>query len=307
MQQSEYYLFSYMKIFFSIFLLTPTIVYCQLSDSMRNKVRQSTTEYSIQYDTVPIIGSNTLPCLSVKINGKGPYKFLIDLGSNVVNFKQSIVEETRMEVVVDRSTTDIVKAERLEIGKSIFYNVHGGAYQNLDVDGVIGFNLLRNANFFMDYPHMKFAFIQQETEQKDNAYIRYEIVSRMPYLKSTVENKKVLINFDTGASLWLYFPLRMKDSVQLLTSLEAFREMTNNQTGTTMTYIGKLKGDVVFGNYTIKSPYVIFDPDIDDIFVGSSLLNQFKLSFYTRQELIKMERAEKGNLIVIPKDQGKSN
>ena len=99
----------------------------------------------------------------------------------------------------------------------------------------------------------------------------------------------------------------MKDSVQLLTSLEAFREMTNNQTGTTMTYIGKLKGDGVFGNYTIKSPYVIFDPDIDDIFVGSSLLNQFKLSFYTRQELIKMERAEKGNLIVIPKDQGKSN
>ena len=294
-----------MKIWLSIFFLIPTIVYCQLSDSTLNKVRQSTIEYSIQYDTVPIIGSSTLPCLSVKINGKGPYKFLIDLGSNVVIFKQSVVDETRMEVVVDRSTTDIVKAGRLEIGNSVFYDVHGGAYQSLDVDGVIGFNLLRNANFFMDYPNMKFAFIQEDPEQKDDTYIKYEVVSRMPYLRSTVENKKVLINFDTGATLWLYFPLRMKDSVQLLTPLKTFGEMTNNQTGTTMTYIGKLTGDVVFGNYTIKSPHVIFDPDIDDMYVGSSLLNQFKLSFYTKHELVKMDRAEKGNLIVIPKDQGK--
>ncbi len=296
-----------MKFVFTVILLAPTFTYCQLPDSLLNTVRNSTTEYLIQYDTVPMTGSKTLPCLTAKINGKGPYNFLIDLGSNVINFKQSLVEETGMDIIIDRNSTDIVKAARLEIGKSLFYNVYGASYPNLDVDGVIGFNLLRNANFFIDYPKMSFAFIQSEPEQKDNTYIKYEVISRMPYLRSAIGKKKVLINFDTGAALWLYFPLHLKDSLQLLTPIKEFRKMTNNQTGRTMTYIGQLGQDVIFGNYTIQSPYVVFDQDIDDIFVGSSLLNQFKLTFYTKQELVKMDRTEKGNLIVIPKNQEKND
>lgn len=291
----------------SLLLFVPTTVSCQLPDTLREKVRNSTSNYSIHDDTIPITCSKTLPCLEVRINGKGPYNFLIDLGSNIVLFKQSIVEEANVDILIDRSSGDIVKAGILKIGNSIFSNVHGAAYENLDVDGVIGFNLLKKANFFIDYPNMQFAFIGKEPGQKDSTYIKYELMSRMPYLKSKIGNSISYVNFDTGADLWLYFPLRLKDSLQFKTPVTEFKEMGNNQTGKTMTYMGQIKEDIIFGNYTIVSPYIVFDPNIEDIYVGSSLLNQFKLSFFPNLELVKMDRLEKGNLIVIPKNQKKNS
>jgi len=296
-----------MRLLTLILLFIPTTLFCQLPDTLRDKVRNSTNYYFIHFDTIPITGSKTLPCLEVRINGKGPYRFLIDLGSNVVLFKQSVVEDANVNILVDRSRGDIVKADLFQIGNSVFNEVHGAAYENLDVDGVIGFNLLKKANFFIDYPNMLFEFIDEEPETKDSSYIKYELIGRMPYLKSKIGNKFSYINFDTGAALWLYFPLQLKDSFQLKTPISEFKEMTNNQTGKVMTYIGQLKDDVIFGNYTISSPVVVFDPNIEDIYVGSSLLNQFKLSFFTKSELVKMDRFEKGKLIVIPIDQKKNS
>ena len=288
----------------SLLLLVPVFAFSQLPDSIVQKIRNSTDKFSVRHDEViPITGSATLPCLDVKINGKGPYRFLVDLGSNVMVFKQSVVEAAGVKIIVDRSNGDIVKADKFEIGNSEFIDVHGAAYNELDVDGVIGFNLLRKSNFFLDYPNMKFGFISNEPAAQEPTSVKYSVIGRMPYLESKIGNKTCYINFDTGASLWLYFPLNMKDSVQLVSPIKEFKQMSNNQTGKAMTYIGQLKNDVFFGNFRISSPHVIFDPEIEDVFFGSSLLNQFKLTFYTKQEYVNFERNEKGNMIVIPEDQ----
>jgi len=175
---------------------------------------------------------------------------------------------------------DIVKANKLEIGSNVFIDVHAASYADLDVDGVIGFNLLKNGNFLLDYVDMKFAFIDAPNLPLDENYISYETLGRMPYLKSKIGKKDAYINFDTGASQWLYFPLTWKDSISFKAPLKDHKVLTNNQTGKTLTYIGQIKEDVSIGNYTLKTPYVIFDPEIEDLFIGSSLLHDFKLFFY---------------------------
>ena len=45
--------------------------------------------------------------------------------------------------------------------------------------------------------------------------------------------------------------------------------MHNNQTGIAQTYIGTINEDIELGKFVIKSPIVVFDPDIDDVFVGA--------------------------------------
>lgn len=290
-----------MKILIFLFLLfSHNISFGQFSENLLNKIRYASEDYYIARDTLPITGSNTLPCLDIMINDKGPYRFLIDLGSSVINFKQSVVEDAKMNIVVDRERGDIAMANKIQIGNSVFLNVFGAVYEDLDVDGVIGFNLVGKGNFMMDYPNMKFAFISETNEPKDSTYSKYEEIGRMPYLKSKIGNKNAYINFDTGASGWLYFPSSFKDSLNFKTPIQNGKEMWNNQTGTTQSANAQISDNVSFGNFVIKEPKVIFLPDIEDVFVGSSLLKDFKLTFYTSQKLVKMERDKENNIIIIP-------
>jgi len=289
------------KSIFILLFVVPYTLFAQFSEQLLNRIRYATEDYYIARDTLSITGSSTLPCLDVMINGHGPYRFLIDLGSNVVNFKQSVVEDANISIVVDRKKGAIARAEKLQIGSSVFINVYGAVYEDLDVDGVLGFNIIGKGNFMMDYPNMKFAFVSETNEPVDSAYSKYEEMGRMPYLKSNIGDKTVLINFDTGASGWLYFPSFYKDSVTLKTPVEKHKKVWNNQTGTTQSEIAEINNSISFGNYKIVEPTVVFLPDIEDVFVGSSLLKDFKLTFYTSQKLVKMERSIGNNTILIQK------
>ena len=171
-------------------------------------------------DTLTVTGSNTLPCLDLMINNHGPYKFLIDLGSNVVNFKQSVVKDAEINIVVDRERGDIAVANSIQIGGSYFLNVYGAVYEDLDVDGVLGFNIIGKGNFMLDYPNMRFAFVSEINEPVDSTYIKYTELGRLPYINSRLADKNILINFDTGASGWLYFPSAMQDSIILKTPVK---------------------------------------------------------------------------------------
>lgn len=292
--------FSKMKIILIILLLFPNIISAQFSENLLNKIRYATEDYYIARDTLSIVGSNTLPCLNVMINNHGPYKFLIDLGSNVINFKGSVVKDANIKIVVDRERGDIAVADKLEIGSSVFSNVYGAVYDDLDVDGVLGFNLIGKGNFMMDYPNMKFAFVSEIDEQKDPKIIKYIVFGRMPYLRSKIGDKNILINFDTGASGWVYFPSNFIDSLNLNSQIKKSKKVWNNQTGVTQSSYARLNDNINFGNFIIKEPTVVFLPDIEDIFIGSSLLKDFKLTFYTSQKLLKMERDNDNKFIVVP-------
>ena len=131
----------------ALVLISSSILSAQFSEHLLNKIRYATNDYYLARDTLTVTGSNTLPCLDVMINNHGPYRFLIDLGSNVVNFKKSVVKDADINIVVDRERGDIAIANRLQIGESIFLNVYGAVYEDLDVDGVLGFNIIGKGSF----------------------------------------------------------------------------------------------------------------------------------------------------------------
>lgn len=286
-----------------ILILLPLITSAQFSESLLHKIRYATDDYYLANDTLDITGSKTLPCLDIYINNKGPYRFLIDLGSNVLNFRRSLIKEANMDLVVDRGGRgDLAMAQKIEIGGSTFLNVHGAVYEDLgqDLDGVLGFNLLGKGDFFMDYPNLKFAFISSGDEIDSTKYTSYELLGRMPYVQSTINEKDYHINFDTGASGWLYFPLALKDSINLSKGPKPWKKSWNNQTGTTNSFVGQLSESIQFGDYLIKQPDIIFLPDIEDIFVGSSLLQQFKLTFLVYEKMVLMQSTSSDKEIIIP-------
>jgi hypothetical protein len=100
---------------------------------------------------VPLVGRPDIPMIDLQLDGHGPYRFLFDLGSNVVIARRDVVEDAGLYVVVEREGTDIATAGEMTIGEASFRDVWIGSYDELDVDGVVGYNVLRGTGIVLDY------------------------------------------------------------------------------------------------------------------------------------------------------------
>lgn len=229
---------------------------------------------------VPIVGTPTVPLLEARINGRGPYRLLIDLGSNVTLLRRDVVESTRTAVLMERTTTDIIRLDTLEVGGTRFTNVVGGSYDALDVEGVLGFNLLRLRTFTIDYPAMQFRFHNETLPAANNHNVfDFKVEERLPYLPVQVVTETVFFNFDTGASEWITLPLSWKHRLSWEREPRPGPLLSNNQTGDTRVLVGRLKTPLRFGNFRISRPLVFLNADADAPWLGSGLLRHFVITF----------------------------
>lgn len=231
----------------------------------------------------PLLGEPELPLVEVTINGRGPYRFLVDLGSNVVIVRRAVADAAGMEVLLERETTDIVRAQRVGLGDAVFRGVVMGAYDELDVDGVLGYNLLQGDGLALDYRSRKLELGPAAFAQGAPS-MRYELSGRLPYLPAQIGDSTVQLNLDTGATNWIVLPEAWSSWVPLAGAIVDGPVLFNNQTGAVRNRIGQLAVDLVVGPHVIRRPVVFFDPSVDDGWLGSALLSDSRLELETRTQ-----------------------
>jgi hypothetical protein len=157
-----------------------------LTDEQLAAVRRGAAEAALPEGpvTVPLVGEPTLPLVEVLIDGAGPFRLLLDLGSNVVLLRRDVVDAAGVEVVLDRDRSDIVRAGTLAIGSAVFRDVWMGAYDELDVDGVLGYNLLSAFPFTLDFPGQRLVLGRSEVRDGDPEYV---VEDRLPFNNQTGE------------------------------------------------------------------------------------------------------------------------
>jgi hypothetical protein len=236
-----------------------------------------------------LLGPPDLPLVEVRLNGKGPYRLLVDLGSNVMILRRDVADDAGLEVVLDRETSDIVRARTLQIADARFDDVWFGAYDELDVDGVVGYNLLMGTGIVLDYPGRMLRLGPLELGEPDgDRTLAYEVASRLPYVHARVGDRDLLMNLDTGAFNWVVFPMAMADSLPLESSPQPGPALTNNQTGTTRNFVARLAVDLRIGGHVIERPVVMFDPAVEDAWLGSGILTRSRLELDTRRRVFRL-------------------
>ena len=273
-------------------LLAATSAAAQALDSaLIAAIRRGPSAATLRGDstTVAIVGSRTLPLLDARINGRGPYRLLVDLGSNVTLLRRNVVDATSSTVLVERATSDIIRIDSLIIGGAVFTGVTGASYDQLDVDGVLGFNLLRVFSFTMDYPGMHFS-LHRDSLPAPNGHdvLPYELVGRMPFVGAVTGSDTLLLNFDTGAAEWMTVPLAWKDSLRWEAEPSAGPTVTNNQTGAVRVLVARLAAPLRLGDFVIERVPVYLNPDADGAWLGSGLLQHFTLTFDTRRGRVRL-------------------
>jgi hypothetical protein len=233
---------------------------------------------------VPLVGRPDIPMIDLQLDGHGPYRFLFDLGSNVVIARRDVVEDAGLYVVVEREGTDIATAGEMTIGEASFRDVWIGSYDELDVDGVVGYNVLRGTGIVLDYGvrELRLGPVDLPAAGTDGA-ISYEVHGRMPYVRARIGEREVLLNFDTGATNHVVFPQFMADSLPVEAPPVPGPVLYNEQTGPVRVLVARLAEDIVVGPHVIEKPVVLFDPAVDDAWLGSAILAAARLEFDTER------------------------
>lgn len=265
-----------------------------LPDRLVEQIRAGAAALVLPVDSValPLVGASVLPLVEVSVNGTGPYRFLVDLGSNVTLLRRNVVDASRSTVLVERSTSDIVHVAAIGLGGARLEGVTVASYDELDVDGVLGYNVLQYSSFTLDFPGQRLVLHRDSLPPPDDRTVfSYELVGRMPYITVRLGLDSLLVNLDTGATEWMTVPPSWQSRLRWAVAPVPGRTTFNNQTGSTQVLEGRLADTLRFGELAIISPLVYVNPDADDAWLGAAAMAGAVWTFDPRQRRVQVRKA----------------
>jgi predicted aspartyl protease len=265
-----------------------------LSDSLVERIRAGATGLVLPGDSValPLVGTSTLPLVEVSVNGTGPYRFLIDLGSNVTLLRRNVVDASRSTILVERPTSDIVQVATIALGGARLEDVTVASYDELDVDGVLGYNVLQYSSFTLDLAGQRLVLHRGSLPQpNDRTVFSYQLVGRMPVITVRLGLDSLLLNLDTGATEWMTVPPSWQSRLRWAVTPVPGRTTYNNQTGSTQVLEGRLADTLRFGELAIVSPLVYVNPDAEDAWLGAAAMAGAVWTFDPQQLRVQIRTA----------------
>jgi hypothetical protein len=262
-----------------------------LPDSLVERIRSGATIIAVPGDSValPLVGTLTLPLVEARINGTGPYRLLVDLGSNVTLLRRNVVDASRSTVLVERTRSDIVHVEAIALGDARFEGVTVASYDELDVDGVLGYNVLQHASFTLDFPGQRLVLHHGILPPPDHRTVfSYQLAERMPFIRFRIGPDSLLLNLDTGAAEVMTMPLSWQPRFKWAVAPVPGRTTYNNQTGQTRVLEGRLADTLQLGELTIRLPLVYLNPDAENAWLGAGAMASAVWTFDPRNRRLKV-------------------
>lgn len=228
---------------------------------------------------VRMVGTKTLPLVDAKLNGKGPYKLLVDSAANVTLLQTRVADELKLPVLRPGEASKLVSLESVQIGDAYFQDLVVGARSwNEDIDGVIGFNLFTNCLLTLDYPGQRMILRKGALPPANGKDIfNYGLDNRSPTLNIGIGNELLTVLVDTGATQGVVIPDKIASRLRFNKGLIAGPDLSTFETPKSRALVGRLSGNINIGIHEIAEPTIHVWSDIP--LIGSGLLQDFILTF----------------------------
>ncbi len=238
---------------------------------------------------VPMVGSKTLPLVNVSINGKGPYRFLLDTGANVTLLQMRVADELRLPVLRPGDSSKLLAVNTFKIGGAVFEGLVVGARSwDENIDGVIGFNLFADCLFTMDYPKQRLSIRKGALPNANGKDIlTYGLDRRNPTLDIPIGGKPMTFLIDTGASQTMVVPETAAAKFAFVDGLRPGPAMSTFVIAKSNARVGRYRGNFSLGIHIITNPTVYVWADEIPL-IGSALLKDFVLTFDQKNQRVKI-------------------
>jgi predicted aspartyl protease len=161
--------------------------------------------------------------LSVKINGQGPFDFLVDTGSDRTVISRELAESLALppgpKVLIHESTgsdeAKTVVIDHLAIGNRVINHIEAPALAAKDLGGagMLGVDALRDLHVVMDFKAMRMSSSPSRAEAVDRNTIVVRGKNRLGQLilvHSKIRGVPILVVVDSGAQLSIGNPALLK-------------------------------------------------------------------------------------------------
>lgn len=258
--------------------------------------------------TVPLDLAAGKPVIDVKINGKGPFRFLLDTcaGGSVIN--ADLVKELGLPKVGktelgDPSNpkaiqADRIRLEKVEVGSAIFEDFEAASWDRANLypgkdapRGILGFPVFSQCLLTLDYIHHELRLSSGEIPAKGAKGVADFSIGEggIPVLEIEIAGKPYSAHIDSGAMSGLSVNSSVAEKLPLSgTPTVIGRGRTVNSEFELKA--STLDGQMMLAGTTFDRPEIIINPILKDVNIGSSLLEESCVTFDQRNERLQFQR-----------------
>jgi predicted aspartyl protease len=244
---------------------------------------------------VPLIPIGHLVAVEAKINGKGPYRFIVDSGAGG-NMRLS--EEIANELALPRigearsgdpsgrnmTTVPLVRVETVQIAGARFSGVTASAGGR---ENVIGLGLFGALTVIIDYPKQELRLTLDRLAANGKNVLTFTRPRGIPEIDVNAGGVTFRADVDTGSPAFMAAPSSFGVPLAGEPRVVGRGRTANNEFEIRA---AELRGDLVVAGWTHAAPMV----DIVDHFpvahIGSRLLRQYVVTFDLENQRLRLAR-----------------
>ena len=239
---------------------------------------------------VPLTPMEHLMAVEAKINGKGPFHFVIDTGSaRMLRVSAEIAKSLGLEEIGEALSGDpsgknmvrqpVVRVDSMEIGGVRFSGITatiGDRPGPVQLDGVIGLPLFGKLTVTLDYPKQELRLTREPLPADGRHVVSFTAEHGVPQIEIDVAGVTTKVDVDSGSPALLNLPSTAGLSFNGEPRVVGRGRTVGNEFEIRA---AELRGDIRVAGWTQSNPMV----DLVDIFpvgnIGSRFLRQYVVTF----------------------------
>jgi predicted aspartyl protease len=257
--------------------------------------------------SAPLEITHSRPYVMVMVNGKGPFRFVIDTGTGGQAFVTSeLVDQLGLPAAGVIHLNDpsgqggrkvpLVRIESLEVAgvqfKGVKAAVHDFDFGDGSCQGLLGFVLFRNYLLTLDYPKRQMILAQGNlAPDEGRSVLPFRMPDGIPIVSVAIDGKAIDAQLDSGGA-GLSVPQELTSRLKFSSNSAS---LGNAQSLSTRFMVrgATLAADVRVGSYTFKRPFIEINPAFPIANFGSVPMQNFALTFDQRNLLVRFEAEQR--------------
>jgi hypothetical protein len=261
-----------------------------------------------------------IPLVQVRIDGKGPFSFVIDMGTNCeAIISPRLVKRLGLSATGQKSITDLgghgtraldtVELSTLSLARADFHKV-GAVVADLPdgdsvLDGILGFRLFRNELLTLDYPGSRLILEEGALAgTRDEHVVPMQMPNGIPLVDIDIADAKIEAGIDSGG-LGLSVPVSMIGKVRFDGGIDTVA-FGRTQVSSFALRGAVLDGSVGLAGFRFEQPWLEINPIFGIANIGSGALRDFVVTFDQSSKLVRFTSAGVPHRLVKPRNSASS-
>jgi hypothetical protein len=255
----------------------------------------------------PMSFRGLMPVVEARLNGQGPFFFMIDTGAGMqADIDPSVAVRLKLQPngrvlngdpsrENDRQV-ETARIDSLALGGAEFRNVIAVVRPQKitsdypDVDGILGFALFTDYLLTLDYPAMQVRLARGALPNANgDDILGFELENRIPVIEVAIGKIRVRAHVDSGNFVaGFILPEEIVEQLQLASqpvNVGGARSISNR----IELRQAQLKDTIHLGRFNFPQATITF-PALSDTNVGFNVLREFALTFDQKTRRMKLER-----------------